>query len=117
MEIRNIDYGVAFTVNDKGKTYIEMNKDLEEDPVLYTAVLGHELEHCDSNKLIDFWLDLKPKWYSWRLFRWSMRHPRSWYAISPVFFDERKASVNLLMLVYWTIVFIFIPIALWFMLF
>ena len=112
MEIRDIDYGVAFSINDHNQQYIEMNKDLKEDPILYTAILGHELEH--TNKIMYFWLDFKPKWYSWRLLKWSLKHPRSFYALSWIYPDRR---INYYMLLVWISAAIIMPMILWFILY
>ncbi len=104
VEVRDIDYGIAFQVTNSktGEKYIEINKYLNEDPILYAAVLGHELEHYDSNKLIDFWLDLKPTWYSWRLFKWCLKHPKSFFFMSPVFLERgKKPVISWFMMLFW----------------
>ena len=97
VEIKEINHSIAYCVYnpDTGKKWIEVNKHLKEDPILYKAVLSHEKQHLVSqHRYMDFWLDLKPKWYSWRLLRWCLRHPKSFLCYSPIFIEKGKVSIN-----------------------
>ena len=101
-KIYEITYGIAYQVNDGKNKYIEINKHLKEDPVLYDHILKHEMEHMKSkNKRMDFVLDLKHMFagYGARTFRFCIRHPRAFLCYSPIFFDEGKIGINWFVLI------------------
>lgn len=101
--IKEIDYGIAFTVTDGDKRWIEVNKHLKNYPRLYKNTLSHELKHIRSkNKHIDFGLDLKDA-FSFKntldIFNFTLHHPKALLASSPIFYENRKWSVNWFMVV------------------
>jgi len=102
MKIKNIDYGYGFCVNNGFNKWIEINKNLKRYPKLYNHTLKHEKQHFKSkNSYMDFWLDFKELWsfkFGWEYFKFSLRHPKSFLASSPIFFENRRLSVNWFML-------------------
>lgn len=103
LEIKEIDYGLGFTVNDGSKKWIEINKYLREYPNLYNHVISHEMQHFNSpNKSIDFWIDFKDLFNfrkGWDIFLFSIKHPRALLSNSPIFYENRRWSVNWFMVI------------------
>jgi hypothetical protein len=104
-QIKEIDYGIAYCVNDNGKRWIEINKNLKKYPYIYQSTLQHEMQHFRSkHKQIDFWLDFKDYFAldfknggEWFKFMWE--NPKSLLASSPLLKDGRKWSVNWFMMI------------------
>lgn len=95
-QIKEIDYGIAYCVNNGNKKWIEMNKNLKFYPKLYKRVLAHELQHLKSkNKHMDFLIDFKETFkFDKELTLFCLKHPRTLLSFSPLFYEKRKWSVN-----------------------
>ena len=98
IKISEINYGIGFYVKEGDKKWIELNKNLEKYPKLRRQVLAHEMLHYKSkNKHIDFMIDFSDIFNfkrNWGLFKFSLKHPRAFLANSPLFYENRKWSVN-----------------------
>lgn len=97
-DIREIDYGIAYQVTDGNIKYIEVNRHLKEDPILYEFVLEHERAHMDStNLLVDWYIDLRHLFsfsHFWRYLRFYSKYPRSLLCISPIFITKNGVYFN-----------------------
>ena len=102
-KIYEITYGIAYQVTDGKQKYIEVNKYLKEDPVLYEHIIKHEIEHMESkNKHMDFMMDVKQMLkfkHGARLFRFCIRHPKAFLCYSPILFDDGGVGINLFALI------------------
>jgi len=109
-EIKNIDSGIAFCVCDGNKKWIEINKNLNKKKYkkLKSKVLKHEMLHWNSpNKHIDFLIDFKDIFHfrkHWELAKFGIRHPKSLMSESPIFYENRRWSVNWFMVGVWSVV-------------
>lgn len=102
IKIREIDYGLAFFVTSKKKSWIELNKHLKKYPKLRRKIFKHEMGHVrnhrqNKNILHDFWWDTKSLFDvkgGWEIAKFSCKHPRAFMANSPVFYENKRWSVN-----------------------
>lgn len=105
-KIKNITYGLGFTVcEDKKNCYIELNKNLKKYPKLRKQILAHEMLHWNSRGWwddfkIDF-LDIMNIKKGMGMTKFMIKHPRSFLANSPVFFENGKIIPNYFMLGLW----------------
>ena len=102
-QIEEIDYGIAYCVTDGNRKWIQVNKNLKHYPKLYKSTLQHEMEHFNSsNNNLDFMIDLKNSFSiknSWDAIKFMLHYPKSFFAISPVFYEKRKWSFNWFMII------------------
>lgn len=83
MEIKKIDYGIAFRI---GNT-IYLNHHLDSYPQLKRAILRHEFEHSEGYGLRDVLVDLKGKHLSRvkkEYYRFIFKHPKSFLQMLPI---------------------------------
>ena len=102
MEIIEIDYGMAYRINDN----IYLNKNLKKYPKLYKAILKHEKEHSDGFEFKDIMIDLKGKHLKEVKFDYYMffiRHPKSLIHFLPVFRLENVWTFDFIMLLVWVL--------------
>ena len=91
-ELRYVDYALANNFGD----YIEINKDLDEEPDLKRAILRHEYYHTKSNGLNkkDFLNDIAPqKIDNWKLLKFMLKHPKSFMQFLPFYWQKDKGFV------------------------
>jgi len=101
--IRYINYGIGYHCTDNGKSWIELNKDLKRYPELHQAVLQHELGHNTGNRM-DFLHDLRDYFnpsLQFKLFKFSLKHPRALLSVSPILFDKKGIGTNWFMFAFW----------------
>jgi hypothetical protein len=102
VEIKEISYGLGFTVTDGNRKWIEINKNLPKK--LKKQVLAHELLHFNSkNKYFDFMIDFKDMFdfsKGWELTKFSFKHPKALLCNSPIFYENRRWSVNWFMVIF-----------------
>jgi len=101
--IKEVDYGIACCINDDGKKWIEVNKHLKYHPKLYKKVIAHEIAHYNSNGLFDFRIELRDMFdfkTALALFMFSIKHPKTLYDLSPIFYNK-KAGVNWFVLLFY----------------
>lgn len=100
IEIRLVDYGLA---NNFG-SYIEINKELQEDEKLYNYVLKHELNHTDKIFSVkdmsnDLKINLK---MAFKLLFFVVKRPKLWYEFLPVYKRKGKdrfvIDINMILL-------------------
>ena len=100
-----INYGVAYQVTEDGKKYIEINRKLLRYPKLYDMVYDHELEHMEAESISDnFWIDFRDIFNLKKqimLFGFVLRHPSGWANMAPIFFENKRVSVNWFMSTVW----------------
>lgn len=75
---------------------IEIHKDLEKYPDLFYPILEHELEHSNSGyHMKDFMIDLFPipKLSSWKLFKFMIKRPSTWWQLLPLYYDSSRGIV------------------------
>jgi hypothetical protein len=103
MKIKYIDFGIGFlATNDKGESWIELNKHLKKYPKLHKEVLDHELGHA-TGKDMDFWHDVKDFFdfkKQWALMKFTFKHPSALMAVSPFL----PGGINWFMLIVWILV-------------
>jgi hypothetical protein len=114
MEIKEIDYGMAYRIGKK----IYINKNLKKYPLLYNAILKHEKAHTDDFELKDLMLDLTGKYLNkvkkdYYLF--FIRYPKAFVHFIPIFKLENKWTFDIIMLIVW-LIFLFMMILISFIL-
>jgi len=116
VKVKYINYGLASTIKDsKGKEYIEVNKALNQHPVLKRYVMEHELKHLEADFKRDMTNDFKTS-FSGELLKefiiFYFTHPSAWRQLLPIDFhriknkkeDYYEIRVNWFMLIFWIIV-------------
>jgi hypothetical protein len=89
MEVKFIDYGLGY--NEDG--VIKINKCLREDYKVFEEVLAHEKNHAQGEfTLGDLWHDIKP--FSFRTMWFMLKHPSTWWCISPVWWNGTDVCVD-----------------------
>lgn len=107
MEIKEIDYGIGYTVFDgKKPLYIELNKNLPKR--LRKQVLKHELIHWNAKSWwehfkIDFWDLVNPNKQK-ELNKFCRKHKRAYLCNSPFFIINGKITPNWFMVAVWSII-------------
>lgn len=92
MEIIEVDHSIANRFNG----YIEINKNLKNYPKLLEPILAHELSHTDKAFT---WHDFKLDFVSntnvnyLDLFKFMLKHPRSFLQLSPILYSKKKGFV------------------------
>ncbi|KKN19467.1 hypothetical protein LCGC14_0945390 [marine sediment metagenome] len=84
-----VNHGLA---NNYGK-YIEINRDLLEDPELYKFILSHELEHSkESASFLDVIHDLNLKNIKMilKMFKFVLKKPKTWIDFLPIQITKGK---------------------------
>ena len=100
MDIRYVEHSIA---NNYGG-YIEINKHLRDHPKLLEPILKHELSHSEKSwSLHDFKLDFFSNNHinHWELFKFMLKHPKSFYQLSPILYSREKGityDINLLIM-------------------
>lgn len=100
MKIRETDWGIASRVGDT----IYLNKALQHNTILKSAILKHELGHKDKYSKEDLLHDihfddlrnLRRDYYSFIL-----RNPRTWTEFLPFSFYDKKLQVNISLLIFY----------------
>lgn len=95
--IKEVEWGLACCVRDGDKKWIEVNKHLKKYPKLYKSVMALEMKHFQAkNKHMDFWIDFKSFNIKedWEIFKFSVKHPKAFYDLSPFFYCNKKLGVN-----------------------
>ena len=106
-EIRYINYGIGFTVEDNGQKWIELNKHLKKYPDLHTSVLNHELKHYyNGTNRFDFMIELKDMFKSkdhFKLLAFQLKHPKSFACLLPFMYKKTEGFAwNSYMCAVWT---------------
>lgn len=101
-EIREINYGIGYTICDKKPLYIELNKNLKKYPKLRKKVIKHELMHWNSKGWFE---DFKIDFYeifnlkgNYELFKFQLRHPKAFLSNSPILIENKKIIPNYFMI-------------------
>lgn len=106
--INYIDSGIGFTCRDGDKVWIELNENLKKYPSLHDEVLEHEMEHIRLNgRYMDFMHDFKDTFNlkkQFRLFKFSLKHPKSVSSIFPFSIEKNKIIPNWFMVSFWTFI-------------
>ncbi len=110
MKIIEINHSIAYFNETDTHSYIEINKHLKKYPKLYAKVLCHEKEHASTegfwpNILIDI-KDLLDMPKQIMLFGFMLRHPSSIRSMIPIFFENKRVSVNWFMLYFMLFMFL-----------
>lgn len=85
MEVKFVDYGIAYRVNKK----IYLNRVLMKDKKVMEEILEHEWRHDDGfYNLHDLLLDMQPT--SWHTTIFFLKNPSTWSVIWPFFKLEGK---------------------------
>jgi len=101
MELRYTKWGLANRFNK----YILVNKDLLEFPDLYSEVLKHELAHTDKLfSASDLKQDIKVDHFAWKIFWFSITHPRALVQLLPIWWYEGEFVFDLNMLFMWSFI-------------
>ncbi len=102
MKIKEINHSIAYFNETNTEKYIEINKKLKKYPKLYAKVMLHESEHASTE---GFWpnilIDIKDMFDIHKqlmLFAFMLRHPSSIRSLIPIFFENKRVSVNWFML-------------------
>jgi hypothetical protein len=116
MKIEIIDYGIAFTVEEGGKKWIQVNKALFGYPKLLDRAIQHEIGHLKrkgviSNLLYDIVDSFRLK-NSVAYWKFCIKHPRALMASMPFYLDGGRvvynlSSIAMLILLFASIVFFF----------
>ena len=89
MDIEYISYGLGY--NEGGR--IKLNKVLLTDNIVYDEILSHELRHTkDKFTFKDLWNDMIP--FSFRTFVFMLKHPSTWWSISPIWYNGKDLCVD-----------------------
>ena len=100
MEIVYVEHSIS---NNFGN-YIEVNKHLKNYPSLLEPILAHELSHSEKSwSLHDFKLDFFSHNHinHLELFKFMLKHPKSFYQLSPILYSREKGityDINLLIM-------------------
>lgn len=92
MKIIEVDHSIA----NRFDGYIEINKNLKNYPKLLKPILEHELSHTNETFT---WHDFKLDFISktgvnyFDLFRFMLKHPRSFLQLSPLLYTKKKGFV------------------------
>jgi len=106
MKIKEIDYGLGYTLCDNGKPIeIQLNKNLKSFPQLRKQILSHELKHWHSKSWfedfkIDFFDIFSLKTSKDKL-RFIKNHPKALLCNSPIFFENGKIIPNWFVVGFW----------------
>ena len=94
MERLNIEYVSHGIGNNFGDT-IELNENLKKYPELHEKVLQHELAHTDAFfSKHDLKLDLLNCGFDqWEMFKFMLRHPKSFTQFLPFYFSRKRGFV------------------------
>lgn len=102
MKITWVNHGIASLHSDG---CVEVNKNLKKYPQLLKSILKHEMEHIQSDRLIDLWVDFKDLFNfrkQFELFMFSLRYPRALTEMLPVYPTAKKGlAVNYLLVVFY----------------
>lgn len=104
-EIKLINYGIACRIGNK----IYINENLKQNPLLFTTILSHELEHSNSIKLKDVLMDLNNthlKSVKSQYYNFIIRNPKTWVEFLPGWFYEGKFVWNPLITYFYLITFL-----------
>lgn len=99
MELKEINYGLAYTVcNGNKPLYIEINKDLNKYPKLKKQILAHEMLHWKSRGWFD---DFKIDFFELfnrrkqrEISKFCRKHKRAYLCNSPFFIENGKIIPN-----------------------
>ncbi len=100
MRIEYVEHSIA---NNFG-SHIEVNKYLKDYPELLEPILKHELEHSEKAwSLHDLKLDLFSNTHIdyWQLFKFMLKHPKSFYQLLPIMYYPKKGfsiDINLIIM-------------------
>jgi len=100
MKIIEVSHSIANRFNDS----IEINKHLKKYPELLKPILEHELAHTDKVwSKEDFVLDFlsKSNVNSFDLFKFMIKHPKSFLQLSPIIYSRKRGfviDINLLIM-------------------
>ena len=107
MDIKDIDYGMAFRIKDT----VYLNKNLNKYPKLYKAILEHEKEHTDNFSFRDVMIDVTGKHLSKvkkDYYMFFVRHPQALAQFLPLLKVNNKWSIDPVMFFLWGYIIIFI---------
>jgi len=99
MEIREIEYGVAYHYGN----YIEVNKNLKKYPDLYKFIMEHELNHKELRRfnISDLLWDIEES-FSWKNMKmvfktWAFmfKYPKSLFQLIPFGIKEKKLVIDI----------------------
>lgn len=91
--LRFVNFGVANRFHYTDWEEIEINKDLTATPPLYQNILKHELGHSPgANTWHDFKWDLKDGIRKKGLYKWMLKHPKSFTQLLPAYYDRYKRT-------------------------
>ena len=115
-KIEWIDYGIAFTVEDKGTRWIQINKALLEYPDLYKIALEHEMGHIKRNGYLSNILsDIMSSWKlsNLKFLKFHIKNPRSLLASMPIYKENGKIVYNISSITMWLMLLIAIGVSVW----
>ena len=92
MDIKYVDHSLS----NRFENHIEINRNLKNYPKLLQPILEHELSHSDKPWSIeDFKLDFvsNNNINHWELFKFMLKHPKSFYQLLPIYYSKEKGFV------------------------
>ena len=92
LPIVNVNHGIA----NRFENHIEINKNLRDYPHLLKPILEHEFAHTNKKvSMQDFKLDfmMTPALHYKELFKFMIKHPRSFTQLLPFYWSREKKIV------------------------
>ena len=110
-----VDYGVANRYSYNGWDEIEVNKDLTKNWGLYNNIIKHEIKHLPGGfTFYDFKHDINDGISKRGLYKWMLRHPKSWLQLSPIWYTKQKGIIiDINSIIMWTIILTIIGGIIW----